>query len=406
MHITNMERYRNVERLDRALRAFAQLETETPLLAKSSSRGRTKDKRICQLNAAYKYCAHLEQKIKEMCERTDSQVPEDCKLLHTAMSAVNDANDDVNMNEDEAEEEEEEEMAVRRKKPATVEVSSYLTPNQNQNGSIHESSTLSSVATTSKSIASTSTGMMTRSRMQRHLQNSFQLDTSPILGPRPSEVVNDLDELRVRLGSSKRRRVEVSSSATSTASASSSTIDAKQQRKQHTALADLNVLASGFHTPTSVSSCSSDLAAKLEPTRQYFLRSYVNRANSSTASSISHSSTPQQPSQQRNRVKKAVQSKLNSSLASSSSSGSSITTPPSIANTAASSSGGSSSSSSSADVSTSIAAHHSSIGDLESVDARQLLKADSDMTDPQLLSKLFDLNQSDLHRTKNSMTFL
>ncbi len=401
---TSSERYRNAERLSRALRGYMQLDE-----ALIKSRGRTKDKRICQLNAAYKYCIHLETTIRDMCEREGVSVPDDCKLIHVAaQTAANGTLDDAaNTNEND-------EDSIMIDQGST----SYLTPNQQNNWSIHESSTLSSAIASNTTASNVSTGVMTRSRLQRHLQNSFQhaVDASPILGApaTQSETSSDLKELRSRLGGKKRKLETTAEPVADQASLSSVNssdileIPSKQKLLANIDLLDLNNNTERgksseienpekhFNTPSSVSSCdSSDLISAMKDsarpveasTRHYFLRS-MNR--SKTQSESSRHSTP--TTQQRNRMRRAVQSKLDSSLASSSSSGSSLLTTPSSLRSATSGS----------DVSSSTG-HGSIMNDLETVDARQLLKAD--ITDAQL-STIFDLNQSDLHRTKCSMNFL
>ena len=82
--ISDLERYKNAEKLARALRAYLATGEQQQLDESSKSRGgRTKDKRICQLNAAYKYCAYLEQTIRTLYEGEHMTVPDDCQLLTT-----------------------------------------------------------------------------------------------------------------------------------------------------------------------------------------------------------------------------------------------------------------------------------------------------------------------------------
>jgi hypothetical protein len=405
------DRYRNAERLSRALRSYMQLDE-----ALIKSRGRTKDKRICQLNAAYKYCIHLEATVRGMCEREGVPVADDCNLVHSTAASNNTDEDAVaadNMPEND-------EDSIMIDEAST----SYLTPNQQTNWSIHESSTLSSaVAFNNTNASNVSTGMMTRRRLQRHLQNSFQhaVDASPILGGPSTQTehsTGDMKDLRARLNG-KKRKAESSTieSTTEQASVDDNTElvvempPIKQTLRSKIDSLDLNNNSehtrnnnpssekaqqeTHFNTPSSVSSCGSDLLSSTKntkseesssSTRHYFLRS-MNRSKSGQLDSSRHS-TP--TTQQRNRMKRTVQSKLDSSLASSSS-GSSLTTPLSLRSTASGS-----------DVSSSTG-HSSIMNDLETMDARQLLKAD--ITDAQL-STIFDLNQSELHRTKCSMNFL
>lgn len=82
----DLERIRNAERLARALRPYLCEPFEPQCLSTpSSARGRNKDKRICQLNAAYKYCLTLEQKIAELCGK-ENIVPDEFRLVHSTIS--------------------------------------------------------------------------------------------------------------------------------------------------------------------------------------------------------------------------------------------------------------------------------------------------------------------------------
>lgn len=82
----DLERIRNAERLARALRPYLCEPFEPQCLSTpASARGRNKDKRICQLNAAYKYCLALEQKIAELCGK-ENIVPDEYRLVHSTIS--------------------------------------------------------------------------------------------------------------------------------------------------------------------------------------------------------------------------------------------------------------------------------------------------------------------------------
>ena len=74
-----IERLRNAERLGKALRPYLQPSSNEET---QKTRGRVKDKRICQLNAAYKYVLLLEKSLKELCEKTNEPLSDECRLLH------------------------------------------------------------------------------------------------------------------------------------------------------------------------------------------------------------------------------------------------------------------------------------------------------------------------------------
>ncbi|RNA44133.1 hypothetical protein BpHYR1_007249 [Brachionus plicatilis] len=83
----DLERIRNAERLARALRPYLSEPFEPQCLSTpATARGRNKDKRICQLNAAYRYCLALEQKVHELYGKENS-VPEQFRLVHSTIAS-------------------------------------------------------------------------------------------------------------------------------------------------------------------------------------------------------------------------------------------------------------------------------------------------------------------------------
>ncbi|CAF0962924.1 unnamed protein product [Brachionus calyciflorus] len=84
----DVERIRNAERLARALRPYLSDTFEPQSLSTPATlRGRGKDKRICQLNAAYKYCFNLEKKIQELYAKENVLVPDEFKLVHSTLNS-------------------------------------------------------------------------------------------------------------------------------------------------------------------------------------------------------------------------------------------------------------------------------------------------------------------------------
>lgn len=377
------ERYKNAEILARALKAYQLEETSANIgsqSAPSRARGRSKDSRICQLNAAFKYCAHLEQAIKEFCDKENAQIPDDCKLITNAKFtlATDRDNEEVSSNDE------------------SSSMNSYLTPNQKNNASvIHESSLAIASSSTTNAMCS-SGGVLTRSRAQQLRNFKNNVVASPILGPghyvTVNEVEHDLSELRSRLNRKRRiteqqPELEISnlSNLSTTNTSKRANRDSSSVNNSKKSLLDLNNNEVAVATPKSETENESNGERK-----QYFLRSRKNSQQQQ------HQSLIAQTAHKRQMLKKnlAKSAKLDSSMGSSSRS-SSLTTTPSISNTRASSDASSSSSSSSVG--------HSSLHELESMDARQLLKVD--MSQEQL-EKILDLNQSELHRSRNGMSFI
>lgn len=137
--LIDLERYKNAEQLAKALKAYLPSPEET-----SKSRGRTKDKRICQLSAAYKYCVHLENAIKDLCDKENKPVPDDCKLVHN-LPNLNASRIDLTQTQTSTNSS----IMYKRLDQNNNEIADqseshlYLTPNQQRSSILHESSNLS-----------------------------------------------------------------------------------------------------------------------------------------------------------------------------------------------------------------------------------------------------------------------
>lgn len=128
-------------------------------------RGQPRDARICQLNAAYKYIVHLESNLKNICNRSNQDLPEDCNLVH---------NTNIHANN----------LSYRRR----LENSDMTpqTPSQQRDHLVHESSTLSGATSASSPStnvsnpekANTSDGR----RAFKTLRKFDNIDASPIMG--------------------------------------------------------------------------------------------------------------------------------------------------------------------------------------------------------------------------------
>lgn len=79
------DRIKNADRLAKSLKTYL---TESPI-KKPRRGGFPKDPRITQLNAAYKYIIHLEDKLTDICRVHNSPISEDCTLLHTTNNRLN-----------------------------------------------------------------------------------------------------------------------------------------------------------------------------------------------------------------------------------------------------------------------------------------------------------------------------
>ncbi len=157
------ERINNADRLAKSLKTYL---STSPIRKK---RGAQKDARICQLNAAYKYIIHLEDKLTNICNTHNQLIPDDCKLVH---------NTNVN-------------LSYRQRLQ-----NSDMTPNTpSQRNLIQESSTLSGTAASSSPkifTDSKKTPMCNSSRNNRsitsnimplkNLINFENIDASPIMG--------------------------------------------------------------------------------------------------------------------------------------------------------------------------------------------------------------------------------
>lgn len=152
------ERIKNADRLAKSLKTYL---NTSPIKKK---RGFQKDARISQLNAAYKYIIHLEDKLTTICNTHNQLTPEDCKLVHNTNANFSYRNRLQN---------------------------SDMTPNTpSQRNLIHESSTLSGNAASSSpkiSLDSKKTPMCSSSSTAnmmplKNLMNFENIDASPILG--------------------------------------------------------------------------------------------------------------------------------------------------------------------------------------------------------------------------------
>lgn len=373
------ERLKNAERLARALRPYLNEETstgagvstttQTRSHQSTSTRGRTKDKRICQLNAAYKYCIHLEKTLKELYDKENTQVPDDCKLVHCITNLnLSRFDQSTNLNE------------TNLAEQTTSTNNLYQTPMQKNN--IHESSSLSSAVS-----SSTNTGTL-----NRRLKSSFKnLDASPILGAK-SHYINDNDEnteFRRQSTSSRKRRLDDLSTYSNTSAKKAAVVDLNnnnselsdmnlntpsstnnynnnnisQTTKNSTSLANL--------TNTSTKNTNNKNSTNVEFRRHYFLRSTANRLKNALGK--------QTNTNQASHLQSPVATKLESSIMSSSRSSSLHTTPilRTTNNTGTSS-----------DLSTASTA--SSL--LDNLDHRQLLRVDMA---PEEMNNLFVLNSKE-----------
>lgn len=154
------ERVKNADRLAKSLKSYI---TNSPMTAKK--RGPPRDARICQLSAAYKYIVHLESNLKNICNRSNQDLPEDCNLVHNTNIQANN-------------------LSYRRR----LENSDMTpqTPSQQRNHLVHESSTLSGATSASSPStnvsnpekANTSDGR----RAFKNLRKFDNIDASPIMG--------------------------------------------------------------------------------------------------------------------------------------------------------------------------------------------------------------------------------
>lgn len=191
--LREIERYRNAERLAKALKHYL-----TPSNDETSKpRGRIKDRRICQLNAAYKYVCFLEKNIEQLCLKTNNQIPENCHLLH---DSVNSGQNGIQIDLMEA--------PSMRYKPEensdfNMDEIEPFTPTRISNQNIHESSSLS----VSTAFASSAINTF---RPLKHLRNFNDVDASPIFGNQ-SHYINENDEFtELNQRAVKRRLLEKS----------------------------------------------------------------------------------------------------------------------------------------------------------------------------------------------------
>ena len=161
------DRYRNAERLAKSLKIYL----PSPSEITKQKRGPPRDKRICQLNAAYKYIMHLENNIKDMCVKTNSKLPDDCKLVSSMISRP-DASPRTCSNLS---------LKMRLNNSGIG-----LSPSR-RNQLIHESSTISDTASTS----TMETKLLNPLKCLRNFEN---IDASPILGNQ-NHFYNENDEL-------------------------------------------------------------------------------------------------------------------------------------------------------------------------------------------------------------------
>lgn len=156
------ERVKNADRLAKSLKSYL-----SNSLITTKKRGPPRDARICQLNAAYKYIVHLETNLKNICNRSNQELPEDCSLVHNTNIQANN-------------------LSYRRR----LENSDMTpqTPSQQRNHLVHESSTLSGATSASspstnvsnpeKADDNTSSGR----RALKTLRKFDNIDASPIMG--------------------------------------------------------------------------------------------------------------------------------------------------------------------------------------------------------------------------------
>jgi len=161
------DRIKNADRLAKSLSSYLTNNSIT-----KQKRGPPKDTRICQLNAAYKYIIHLEDNLKNICNKNKQELPDDCNLVHNAYIQTNN-------------------MSFRRR----LENSDMTptTPTQ-RNDLIHESSTLSgsiSASSPTTILDSNKPNCSTSKPSSKTLRN-FDIDASPILGSE-NHFYNEID---------------------------------------------------------------------------------------------------------------------------------------------------------------------------------------------------------------------
>lgn len=311
------ERNKNAELLAKALRPYFLLEDsqqqqqqqqlQQQQLQQRINRGRSKDKRICQLSAAYKYCVHLERTIKTLCEsnkdsiNNEINVPDDCKLIHNILSAnranvggsgSGTGNDeetlDTILNEN-----------YNREYETVNECANNsnicLTPVECRNTStIHESSAFSSVVTSSSNNCA-QTPNLSKSNNKKTLKN---VDASPIYGvsKEVDEFLNEKDEqTNVKKMRIKRRLIDTvenveemtrkDTNETPNGSQAKRSINALT-KKQNVSTHDELELSSTISTPTPATTASGKVNPKKTPS------SSLLSASTSLSGTASATQTP------------------------------------------------------------------------------------------------------------------
>jgi hypothetical protein len=235
--LRDIERYKNAERMARALRPYLpSQDDQTP--SRSASRGRTKDKRICQLSAAFKYCTHLEKGLKDAYEKCGTllgPLTDDYKLLSNSLLSNNNNNlinstqntnienivDYSTMNNTETQ------ISINNscfKLSDALDDEAenfYLSPNQNHqnNASIHESSTISATNGAANHInkkainnnnnnSKKTKEECAKLRTVNNLRNFDHVDTSPILSCYLDENVDENNNSTIN-NKRKRRYVDI-----------------------------------------------------------------------------------------------------------------------------------------------------------------------------------------------------
>lgn len=235
--LRDIERYKNAERMARALRPYLPNQDDQAA-SRSASRGRTKDKRICQLSAAFKYCSHLEKGLKdayEKCGNVLGPLTDDYKLLSNSLLSSNN-NNHVNLTQNNNNNIENNlvDLSTMNNTETQLSINNscfklsdaldddaenfYLSPNQNHqnNASIHESSTISATNGAANQInkktINSNTSKKTineecaKLRTVNNLRNFDHVDTSPILSCYLDENVDENNNKIVEDNNSNKRK--------------------------------------------------------------------------------------------------------------------------------------------------------------------------------------------------------
>ena len=362
--IREIERYRNAERLAKALKHYLTPSNDDI----SKPRGRIKDQRICQLNAAYKYVCFLEKNIEQLCEKTNNQIPENCHLLH----------DSVNSGQNGAPIDLMEAPSMRSKLEENGEL--YMgdiepfTPTRITNQNIHESSSLS----VSTAFASSAINPF---RPIKHVRNFDDVDASPILGNQGHYMNENHEFTELNQRSNKRRLVEKSSNEINILPTESMQTDLnnnflfnlEDQENKFLVKNSVNPRNKSTSNETIYKTPSNELEEDSNGRKSYFLRSTTTRLKYSLLTNMNESKLNKSNSKSNKNKKSQLQSSTASTPSSISSASTTTTTTPIICNT-----------------NTCETISNASSNDLDAVNAQNLIKLSLSSSQ---IAQIFEMNQ-------------